>query len=76
MVEKIVETIDSIQDVKEHYIADGKLVIVFTHELMLYSLYRIKYHMEQFVECQEFIEHTPHLKDEKSYESIYFNLKK
>jgi len=75
-IEEVISIINSIQKVKDYYIHDGKLVIVFVEDLMVYGIDMINYHMEQFKDCHDVIEPEAIVNDKENYKSIYFILKK
>lgn len=75
-IEEVINIINSIQKVKDYYIHDGKLVIVFVEDLMVYGIDMINYHIGQFQECHDVIEPEAIVNDKEDYKSIYFILKK
>ena len=75
-IEEVINIINSIQKVKDYYIHDGKLVIVFVEDLMVYGIDMINYHIGQFQECHDVIEPEAIVNDKENYKSIYFILKK
>jgi hypothetical protein len=74
-IEEVVNIINSIQRVKDFYIHDGKLVIVFEDELMVYSVEMMNYHLEQFTMCHDVIEPEVNLNYGENYKSVFLNLK-
>jgi hypothetical protein len=75
-IKEVIKIIYSIQKIKDCYIQDGKLVIVFVDELMVYGIGIINYHIGEFKECHDVIEPEAIVYDKEDYKSIYFNLKK
>lgn len=55
-IEEVVNIINSIQKVKDYYIVDRKLVILFQEEIMLYSVEMINYHLGWFTICHDIID--------------------
>jgi hypothetical protein len=75
-VSDIVKIINSVQGVKEHYTTkDGRLVIVFEEDLMLYGIAMINYHIQRFPECKNLI-HPYSVFNSDTGNSIYFTLTK
>jgi hypothetical protein len=75
-IEEVINIINSIQKVKDYFVIDKKLVIVFEEELMLYSAEMINYNLLQFVECHDIINAELNINYNEDYKSIYFDLKK
>ena len=75
-IEEIIKIINSIQKVKDYFVIDKKLVIVFEEELMIFSAEMINYHISQFIECHDVINPELNLNYNEDYKSIYFNMKK
>jgi len=74
-IEEIVNIINSIQKVKDYFIIDNKLVIVFDEELMVYAMERINYHIGEFKECHDVIDPEANINYRENFKSISFNLK-
>jgi len=75
-VEEVVKIINTIQKVKDWYVADKKLIVVFEEELMIYSADIINHHLQDFPDCHDIIEPYLNLNYKEDFKSIYFNLKK
>jgi hypothetical protein len=75
-IEEVVNIFNSIQRIRDWFITDGKLVIVFEDELMTFSVEQMNYNLEQFTECHDVVEPEVNLNYGEDYKSIYINLKK
>ena len=75
-IEEVVNIFNSIQKIRDWFVTDGKLVIVFEDELMTFSVEQMNYNLEQFTECHDVLEPEVNLNYGEDYKSIYINLKK
>lgn len=75
-IEEVVKIVNAVQPVSDHYIADGKLIIVFKDELMVYAIERINYHLETFQECHHLFETHANINYKENYKSISIDMKK
>ena len=74
-IEEVVNIINSIQEVKDYYIVNRKLVILFQEELMVYSVEMMNYHLGEFTICHDIVDPEININNKEDYKSIFLNLK-
>lgn len=75
-IKEVIKIINLVQPIKDWYIVDNKLVIVFVDDFMVYSAEAINHHLKEFKECHEVMHPEININYNEDYKSIYIELKK
>ena len=74
-IEEVVDIINSIQEVKDYYIVNRKLVILFQEELMVFNVEIMNHHLGEHTICHNIIDPEININNKEDYKSIFLNLK-